>query len=59
MKIEANRVYTFDQVLKILKLSPVTLRRLIHSGDIPATRLGKQYRFLGSALLDMLKGGGQ
>jgi excisionase family DNA binding protein len=51
MQIEANRVYTFDEVLEILKLSPGTLRRLVKKGVVPATKLGKQYRFLGSELL--------
>jgi len=55
MEIEPNRVYTFDEVLRLLKLSPVTLRRLIRSEKIPANKLGKQYRFLGSELLRALE----
>ena len=55
MEIAPNRVYTFDEVLELLRLSPVTLRRLIRTGNIPATKLGKQYRFLGSALLKALE----
>ena len=51
MDIEPNRVYTFDEVLKVLKLSPVTLRKLVRNGDVPASKLGKQYRFLGAELL--------
>ena len=51
MEIEPNRVYTFDEVLEILQLSPVTLRKLVRRGEIPATKLGKRYRFLGSELL--------
>jgi excisionase family DNA binding protein len=56
MEIEENRVYTFDEVLEILKLSPVTLRRLVRKGDIPAKKLGKQYRFLGAELIKALGG---
>ena len=55
MDIEPNRVYTFDEVLKVLKLSPVTLRKLVRNGDVPASKLGKQYRFLGSELLRTLE----
>jgi excisionase family DNA binding protein len=55
MEIEPNRVYTFDDVLKILKLSPVTLRRLVRSDEIHATRMGKQYRFLGAELIRTLE----
>ena len=57
MQIEANRVYTFDEVLEILKLSPGTLRKLVKNGEIPATKLGKQCRLLGSELLRTLESG--
>ncbi len=55
MDIEPNRVYTFDEILEVLKLSPVTLRKLVRNGDIPASKLGKQYRFLGADLLKALE----
>jgi len=55
LDIEPNRVYTFDEVLEVLKLSPVTLRKLVRSGDVPASKLGKQYRFLGAELLKALE----
>jgi len=55
MEIVPNCVYTFEDVLKILKLSPVTLRKLVRQGYIPATKLGKQYRFIGSELLKTLE----
>lgn len=55
MDIEPNRVYTFDEVLEVLKLSPVTLRKLVRNGDVPASKLGKQYRFLGAELLRALE----
>ena len=57
MTIEPNRVYTFDEVLKLLQLSPVTLRKLVRSGDVPASKLGKQYRFLGTELIRALERG--
>ncbi len=55
MNIEPNKVYTFDEVLELLRLSPVTLRKLVRTGDIPASKLGKQYRFLGAHLLKALE----
>lgn len=55
MNIEPNRVYTFDEVLRVLQLSPVTLRKLVRNGDVPASKLGKQYRFLGAELLKALE----
>ena len=57
MNIEPNRVYTFDEVLKLLQLSPVTLRKLVRNGDVPASKLGKQYRFLGTELIKALEKG--
>jgi excisionase family DNA binding protein len=54
MDIETNRVYTFDEVLEIFKLSPVTLRKLVRSDEIHATKLGRQYRFLGAELMKIL-----
>jgi excisionase family DNA binding protein len=59
MQIDANEVYTFDEVCKILNLAPTTLRKLVKNGEIPATKLGKQYRFLGSELLRTLAESGQ
>jgi excisionase family DNA binding protein len=57
MQIEPNQVYTFDEVCKILNLAPTTPRKLVKNGEIPATKLGKQYRFLGSELLRTLESG--
>jgi excisionase family DNA binding protein len=53
--IAPNRVYTFDETRKLLKLSPVTLRKLIRNGDVPASKLGKQYRLLGVEILKVFE----
>ena len=37
-------VYTVEEFAKLFKLSPETVRILIRNGEIPAIRLGKQYR---------------
>jgi excisionase family DNA binding protein len=55
MDIEPNRIYTFDEVSKVLKLSPVTLRKLIRNGDVPASKFGKQYRLLGVEILKVFE----
>ncbi len=57
MNIEPNRVYTFHEVSKLLQLSPVTLRKLVRIGGLPASKLGKQYRFLGNEILKVLAEG--
>ncbi len=37
-------VYTVEEFAKIFKLSPEAVRNLIRRGEIPAIRIGKQYR---------------
>ncbi|MBI5167003.1 MAG: helix-turn-helix domain-containing protein [candidate division NC10 bacterium] len=37
-------IYTVEEFAKIFKLSPEAVRSLIRKGDIPAIRIGKQYR---------------
>jgi excisionase family DNA binding protein len=36
---------TSEEVLGCLKVTPRTLYRLIHAGDLPAVRVGRQWRF--------------
>ena len=37
-------VYTVEEFAKLFKLSPEAVRILIRKGEIPAIRIGKQYR---------------
>lgn len=37
-------VYTVEEFAKLFKLSPEAVRTLIRNGEIPAIRIGKQYR---------------
>jgi excisionase family DNA binding protein len=37
-------VYTVEEFAKIFRLSPEAIRTLIRKGEIPAIRIGKQYR---------------
>ena len=37
-------VYTVEEFAKLFKLSPEAVRTLIRKGEIPAIRIGKQYR---------------
>lgn len=41
---------TTDEVLDYLKVTPRTIYRLIRSGDLPAIRIGRQWRFRQSDL---------
>ena len=36
---------TTEEVLLYLKVTPRTIYRLIRSGELPAVRIGRQYRF--------------
>ena len=53
MEIKANEVYTPEEVQRILKISASTVARMIKRGDLPCTRVGRQYRIFGHALLNL------
>ena len=46
---------TTDEVLSYLKVNPRTIYRLIRSGELPAIRIGRQWRFRRSDLDDWLE----
>ena len=39
-----HKVMTIDQVSEYLQLHPLTVRRLARDGDIPAIKIGRQWR---------------
>jgi excisionase family DNA binding protein len=42
---ELPRFIKTEEVLKCLKVTPRTLYRLIRTGQLPAVRVGRQWRF--------------
>lgn len=54
MQIEPNEVYTTKEVAELLKVSLPTIKRMLKDKRLKSTRIGKQHRFLGKDLLDML-----
>lgn len=50
-EILPNAVYTLEEVCQILQIHDSTARRWIKRGDIPARKIGRGYRFLGSDVL--------
>ena len=42
---ELEACLTTDEVLVYLKVTPRTIYRLIRSGELPAMRVGRQWRF--------------
>ena len=53
-EIRANEVYTTEETEKLLKVSNSTVKRLLKSGLIRASKVGKQYRIFGHELLRLL-----
>jgi len=45
MGLDLNACLTTDEVLSYLKVTPRTIYRLIRSGELPALRIGRQWRF--------------
>jgi excisionase family DNA binding protein len=45
---------TTEEVLGYLRVNPRTIYRLIHRGELPAVRVGRQWRFRQSDLDDWL-----
>jgi excisionase family DNA binding protein len=42
---EMEAFLTTEEVLSYLKITPRTIYRLIRSGELPAVRIGRQWRF--------------
>ena len=43
--IDMQAFLTTEEVLNYLKTTPRTIYRLIRSGELPAVRIGRQWRF--------------
>lgn len=53
--IPEDEVLTVEEVARLLKLKEQTVRALVREGELPAKKLGKQWRFLRSELLEALR----
>ena len=49
-----SEVFTLLEASKFLKISERTLWELARAGDVPSARVGSQYRFLKSRLVERL-----
>jgi excisionase family DNA binding protein len=54
----SNKLLTVNEVASILRVSNMTVYRLLKSGQIPAIRVGKNYRIKESDVNDYLSRGG-
>ncbi|MGM1017232.1 MAG: helix-turn-helix domain-containing protein [Actinomycetota bacterium] len=48
------RFLTVAEVAEIMRVSKMTVYRLVHSGELPAIRFGRSYRVPESAVSDAL-----
>lgn len=60
MSTEANfskaRFLTVAEVADLMRVSKMTVYRLVHSGEMPAVRFGRSYRVPENAVEQYLKG---
>ena len=49
------RFLTVAEVASIMRVSKMTVYRLVHSGDLPAVRVGRSFRVPESAVHDYLR----
>jgi len=49
------RFLTVAEVAEIMRVSRMTVYRLVHSGELPAVRVGKSYRVPQKAVDDYLR----
>ena len=50
-----EKIYTTEQVAKILQVSVITIRRYIKSKKLKAVKIGKDYRIKESSIKELLK----
>jgi excisionase family DNA binding protein len=46
---------TIAEVAKVMRVSKMTVYRLVHSGELPAVRVGKSFRVTEKAVQDYLE----
>jgi excisionase family DNA binding protein len=52
--IEELEVMTVDEAAELLRIEPDQLAKLVESGDVPGRKLGDEWRFTRTALLNWL-----
>lgn len=50
-----DEILTIGEVCSILRIGRSTLLKLIHSGELPAFKVGRQWRISKNELYDFLK----
>ncbi len=55
LRLAEVRFTTVAEVAALMRVSKMTVYRLIHSGELPAVRVGRSFRVPESAVHDYLK----
>ncbi|HET6210223.1 MAG TPA: helix-turn-helix domain-containing protein [Jatrophihabitans sp.] len=50
------RFLTVAEVAAVMRVSKMTVYRMVHSGELPAVRVGRSFRVPEQAVQDYLKG---
>jgi len=50
------RFLTVAEVAEVMRVSKMTVYRMVHAGDLPAVRVGRSFRVPEQAVQDYLKG---
>ncbi|MGN7191024.1 MULTISPECIES: helix-turn-helix domain-containing protein [unclassified Curtobacterium] len=52
------RFLTVAEVAEMMRVSKMTVYRMVHAGELPAIRFGRSFRVPEAAVAEMLRGGG-
>ena len=53
------RFLTVGEVAQMMRVSPMTVYRLVHSGELPAVRFGRSFRIPESAVSNIVYSAGE
>jgi len=53
--VQDARFLTVAEVAEIMRVSKMTVYRLVHAGELPAIRFGRSYRVPESAVADAMR----
>ncbi|MEE6273922.1 helix-turn-helix domain-containing protein [Georgenia wangjunii] len=54
---QAPRFLTVAEVAELIRVSKMTVYRMVHAGEIPAVRVGRSFRVPQAAVEDLLSSG--
>jgi excisionase family DNA binding protein len=55
MSLSEVKLMTVAEVARAMRVSKMTVYRLVHAGDLPAVRVGRSYRVNENAVRDYLR----